>query len=219
MARELELLGVKRILVYGSMSVGGLRVLGKGWASVVVLVEAGKAGVVAAKMLHPRSRRLSLLREAAFLTATSWASISPQLYGFARRVILYEYINGVSLESYSPTSTDEKSLILRRLLWKARRLDRLGISHNELARPHRQVLVRGETCEPYIIDFESATTHEKPSNLTQLIGGLARMKQFSELAELIPQLKQHLNAYKRGVDDRGLLYSKILGIILSRLQQ
>jgi putative serine/threonine protein kinase len=217
MLRELKLLGVKNVIAYGQINVGGMKVLGKGWASIVTLVETCDGRIAALKILHPKSRRKSLLHEAAMLAIASWAKIAPTYYSATRHAILYEPIIGYSLESLSLDRNGKMKFLLRRLLWKTYKLDLLGISHNELARPHHQVLVDCTMLEPYIIDYESATLTNNPSNLTQLIGGLARIRQFDFIKRILDRLRPLLSQYKKNLNERHVLFKIILGIIISSL--
>ncbi|ABM79891.1 Thr/Ser protein kinase [Hyperthermus butylicus] len=191
-------LGIRGIIPLGNTILGKLKLLGRGW-SAVVAAAATAAGVAAAKILHPKSRRRSLLWEAAILAVTGWAGVSPRLYAASRTIILMELVRGNTLGDYKPDNKTCGRLALKRLLWKTFTLDRLGIRHNELARPGEQVLVEHNTCEPYIIDFESATLHENPQNLTQLIGGLMRIQWIRSIIIVEPRdkvLRSLLKQYK-----------------------
>ncbi len=199
LAREtLEHLGVRRIVGWGQASIGGLRVLGRGWSSIVFLAELGDGTLAAVKLLAPWSRRTTLLWEAALLVSASAVDIAPRVYSFNRYAIAMKPLLGPKLASYTPRTRSEACILLRRLFWKARLLDHLHIRHNELARPGGQVLL-DEHGEPYIVDYESATIASKPSNVTQLYGGLQKLEWARQL--LSPPTSQNvrlvLREYKR----------------------
>ena len=173
LAEELESLGIEAYLEAGSLELGGHRLLGKGWASIVFLARSKRWGIVAVKALRPGSRRRSMLPEAAAWLAASLAGAAPRLHAASLHALIYEPVKGPALGDYVPRGRAEALLVLRRLLYKAYMLDTIGLRHNELARPEGQVLVDAEEAEPYIIDYDSATW-SGPGNLTQLIGGLPR---------------------------------------------
>jgi putative serine/threonine protein kinase len=192
--------GVTHYINKGNLRIGKLMLLGKGWASNVFLALMGER-IVAIKALRPGSRRISLLHEAATLIAASIINISPRVYSYNDLFIVMEYIKGKHLDEAleSCSNTARTALVMRRLLWKAFLLDMLGISHNELARPHRQVIVENNTLEPYIIDFESATVSRRPSNLTQIVGGILRSKVLSRaicIKGIDEKIKTLLKQYK-----------------------
>jgi putative serine/threonine protein kinase len=192
--------GITHYVNKGNLRIGKLMLLGKGCASNVFLALMGER-IVAVKALRPGSRRISLLHEAAILITASIINISPQVYSYDNLFIAMEYIKGRHLDEAldSCSNTAKTILVMRRLLWKAFLLDILGISHNELARPHRQVIVEDNTLEPYIIDFESATVSRRPSNLTQLVGGILRSKVLSRkicVKDIDEEIKTLLKQYK-----------------------
>ncbi len=199
--RQLRSLGVEAVLdTGGSTRVSSIGVLGKGWSSIVVLaVWDGRLAAVKVRRLD--SRRVSLIWEAVALATTSHYMISPRLYAATRDVIVMEYVRGPVLGDYEPSSCWQAWLVLRRLLVKAWLLDRIGILHNELARPHGQVIVRNSDSEPFIIDFESSTPRRRGSrrtNLAQLIGGLRRLWWVPRAMPGLTsgKLRQALKAYK-----------------------
>ncbi len=173
LAEELESLGIEAYLEAGPLELGGHRLLGKGWTSIVFLARSRRWGTVAVKALRPGSRRRSMLPEAAAWLAASLAGAAPRLHAATPHALVYEPVKGPALGDYEPGGRVEAVLVLRRLLYKAYMLDVIGLRHNELARPEGQVLVVKEEAEPYIIDYDSATW-SGPGNLTQLIGGLPR---------------------------------------------
>lgn len=167
-AAELKSLGVVELLEGGPTLLFGSRVLGKGQNGVVVRCRHEVAeGEWACKLRRRDASRPSLLWEGYVLRLANGVGVGPRLLTFSRNVIVMEEVTG------SPLSGEAVDAALaRRLLEQARALDRIGVSHNELARGGRHVLVRGG--EPVIIDFESATLGGRRSNVLQLLNALVR---------------------------------------------
>ncbi len=204
---ELERLGVEAVVDRGRLEVAGVRVLGKGWASVVVYA-VWRGRRVAVKVLRQDARRSSLLWEAAAWSVASSLGIAPKLYAFGRRALVTEAVLGPRLDEYRPSNCWEAWLVLRRLLVKAWLLDVAGLLHNELARPGGQVLLDGT--EPYIVDYESATPMRRGSrrtNLAQLVGGLKRYRWALKAAPGLAggRITELLRSYKEGRRDHGAL--------------
>lgn len=199
LAEELERLGIEEFVEAGPVTLGGHRLLGKGWTSIVFLARSRRWGVVAVKALRPGSRRRSMLAEAVAWLAASLAGAAPRLYAVSPRALVYRPVLGPSLGLYVPGGRAEALLVLRRLLYKAYMLDTIGLRHNELARPENQVVIDTEKgAEPYIIDYDAATW-SGPGNLTQLLGGLPRTP-LGRLCSVTPgeeELRAQLRVYKQ----------------------
>ncbi|MET1127930.1 MAG: hypothetical protein ABWW70_01245 [Thermoproteota archaeon] len=198
---SIKRLGVKKYLPCGSTRVGDLRVLGRGWAGVVFAGLTEEGEIVAVKALHTRSRRKSALREAVLWYAAGVANVAPNVLAISDKAFSYKLIDGVPLLSYEPRGCRELRFLVAKLLWKAHILDKIWIRHNELARPHKQVIVERGTAEPYIIDYDSATISECPSNITQLLGGLFSLRQVRECINHLhpaenPDVRELLRRYK-----------------------
>jgi predicted Ser/Thr protein kinase len=199
LAEEAAASGIHCVLPIGRAHIAGHPVLGKGWAGVVLAV-LHERGAAAAKLLHPRGRRRSLLAEAAAHTAAALLGVAPQLYASTPRVLVSQLVQGPPLGGYTPENRLEAAVVATRLLAKARRLDLAGLRHNELARPEEQVLVDAETLEPYIVDYESATWGQPAGNLTQLVGGLPRtpLGRLCRVDRMLRELRPLLRRYKTG---------------------
>lgn len=200
----------------GPITINKYKVLGKGWASIVFLARIGDKEV-AVKALRPGSRRHTLLHEAAILLVASRLNISPRPYHYDHLFIAMQYLDSIPLIDYAEQANPlELRYMLRRLLTKAYLLDLIGISHNELARPHNQVLVEKGTNEPYIIDFEAATISTNPSNLTQLVGGILRIKKVRETIGIdVSETRELLRGYKltKNTEQR----TKVANILINRI--
>jgi len=171
--RELVDAGVECYIDYGECMAGRLRMIGRGWAANVFLARLGRRLVVV-KALRPDSRRRSVAWEAAAWTAAWWLGAAPEPVYAGLRILVVEPVLGGSIDGYRPRRPWELLYLLSRLLWKAYMLDRAGLIHSELARPHDHVLLSTDKPpDPFLVDFESARLRRgRRSNLTQLVGGL-----------------------------------------------
>ena len=195
LVEELVKAGVEYYIAVGSFRKPGLPLLGSGWAgNVFAAVWRGR--LVAVKALRPDSRRRSMLRECLLMGVASAYGVAPRLYSCTPHAVIYRLVDGEPLSLYRPRSGWEARLVLRRLLYKAYLLDRLGIDHGELVRPGGQVLV--EDAEPWIIDFDSASARRKPRNLTSIAAGVSRLPWARGLVRPseTPEVRTVLRAYR-----------------------
>jgi putative serine/threonine protein kinase len=179
---SLKKASVMEFVDYGNALVAGLRILGRGWSSNVFLAVTLDGSIVAVKALRPDSRRKSLLWEGSVWSVASMAGVAPRLQAADRYFVVYTPVLGPVIGEYMPKNSLEWEYVLRLIIDKTYVLDVLGIAHNELARPEQHILL--DSCskglpEPFIIDYESSTLSAKPRNVSQVIGGLHRVKAFT----------------------------------------
>jgi putative serine/threonine protein kinase len=158
----------------GGLLINGVSVAGKGTNSVVFRCRptAGQMEL-ACKLRRGDATRDSLAAEGQLLHLANAAGVGPRIYVYARDVVAYRYVDGVHVDKWwKAADAEKKRAFVKELLDQAFRLDRVGISHNELARLERHVLVERDL--PVIIDFESATVGGG-SNVTQVANGLSRL--------------------------------------------
>ncbi len=189
---------------------GGIRVIGKGWSSIVLLAHSRTVNdYIVLKIRRIDSRRNSLLRDAVYLHIASKYKISPKIYYYDNDVIALEPVLGPSF-SKTIMTREYCELVLRRLLWKTFLLDRLGINHSELAIPYGHILLDYDY-EPYIIDYESARFKKRPKNTTQVVGALLRIKPpciTINTQEIRPILREY--KVKQNIKTLHLLVNKLL---------
>ncbi len=195
---ELEEAGVEYYVALGSYRKPGLPLLGSGWAGNV-FAAVWRGVLVAVKALRPDSRRRSMLRECLLSSLAAAYGIAPRVYACTLHSIIYRLVRGPTLSRYKPGSRWEARLVLRRLLYKAYLLDRLGVDHGELVRPGGQVLV--EDSEPWIVDFDSASARRKPRNLTSLAAGVSRLPWARSMVmpSNEPRVREALRRYRRSL--------------------
>lgn len=140
----------------------GAEILGVGRRSVVL--KKGKLVIKVEKDSHPGTAA----REAKWLRELNKEGIGPKLISLSRKLgyVTYNYVDGVTLPEFvercSPT---ELVRVLKLCLKKARKLDLLGISKEEMHRPVKHIWVGKDV---KFIDFERCHRSDKPKNVTQL---------------------------------------------------
>jgi putative serine/threonine protein kinase len=216
---ELRTLGVESIIFEGPHRVETVPVLGKGNTSMV-LKAITRDGVYAAKIRRSDADRTSFDDEARLLKAANDLGIGPKLISWGKGVLLMELIEGPYLSDWikklCPGDAGILRGVFRRLIDQTRRLDMAGLDHGELVRLRRHTLMRG--FEPVIIDFESASTARRVSNVTTVVQSLFLNTQASLVVERIMGLPDRetllsaLRLYRREMSDFN--YMALLGAAL-----
>ncbi len=173
---ELLRLGIAEILNDGITEFMGVRLLGKGQNSFVF-----KCGIdnnyYACKIRRFDSPRPNLLNEGNYLRLANSVGVGPRLIDYTSNVLVMELINGLPIQKYVITEgPGELRMILRDLLWQCRKLDSIGLAHNELSRPQDHIIIGSGRA--FIIDFESASLNNRVSNVAQLVNALIMGKGF-----------------------------------------
>lgn len=168
---ELRSLGVEEL----STIDGKLRLLGKGYRSVVLRCRMGNK-TLAAKVLRSDSPLKDVRHEAKMQIYANEASIGPRLIGHADHVIVMEEVEGVGLSdwlmSLRKDDFDRGRKLMTDLLIMARKLDQIGLRHGEISDARKHVIV--SMGRPVIIDFSASCLRERPSNVTAIISYLFR---------------------------------------------
>lgn len=167
-AAALRALGVTAVSLEGPVVLGGARVLGKGYSSVV-LAARWRRRSVALKVRRTDSPRRTMMAEARLLALANAAGAGPRLLARSRNALVMERAAGVAIGEWlaSPEARRASAVraVVRRTLESCRALDRAGIDHGELSSPSRHVIVGAGDCVT-IVDFESASTSRRASNVT-----------------------------------------------------
>ncbi|WP_440059884.1 serine/threonine protein kinase [Thermogladius sp. 4427co] len=198
--------GISNIVEEGE-DVLGLKLLGKGYSSIVVLAEHPRIGFGALKIRRIDSRRASLISEAAFLNETSRLGCSPQVYYFDDDFIFMEYLDPSTCrpldEVVEKVLRDRDYEGLRKVLMEVFRalftLDSNKLFHRELNRPGDHILICGDRVK--VIDWESASRHGKASNIPQMASYLLFRSDYSGqlktiLGTRVECVIESLKAYK-----------------------
>jgi len=170
---ELGVLGVRAIIFEGPHVVETIPVLGKGNTSIVLKAET-EEGVCAAKIRRTDADRVDFNEEARLLGVANSIGVGPRLLRWGRWSFLMELIEGQYLSEWvrglGPGDAGTLRGVIRGLVLQAKRMDEAGLDHGELVRLRRHTMLRG--LEPVIIDFESASTSRRVSNVTTVIQSL-----------------------------------------------
>ncbi|WP_243675209.1 serine/threonine protein kinase [Vulcanisaeta distributa] len=154
----------------------GFRLLGKGQNSLVFKCRINN-NYYACKVRRFDSPRPNLLNEGYYLRLANSVGVGPRLFGYTDNVLVIELINGIPIQKYITTAGPaEIRAILTDLLWQCRRLDSIGLAHNELSRPQDHIIISSN--KAFIIDFESASLNSRVSNVAQLLNALIMGKGF-----------------------------------------
>jgi putative serine/threonine protein kinase len=160
---EMESLGVTSMALGGSTTINGSRVVGKGQVGLVFRAKIGSK-TCALKIRRLDADRKSMDDEVRFHKIANDAGVGPSLEGHTKNLIAMEFINGQSIVDWvEGTAKGRLRKMARSVLEQCYSLDRAGLDHGELSRLNRHVIVSDR---PYIIDFESASTTRKTSNVT-----------------------------------------------------
>lgn len=210
---EMAELGITGVSFEGPTVIGGVRLLGRGHTGVVVLAARGRGrDAVALKMRRTDSPRASMAREARLLAAANEAGAGPRLVGHTRNLLAMEHLDGTTMDRWigGGVGAAEAKAAARTVLEDCRRMDERGLDHGELSNIARHVIVvaggrrRGGGAAGIgacIVDFESASTRRRASNVTSaaqsmFIGsavarGMARAYAVPPRGEIIGALRAH----------------------------
>lgn len=175
-AKALRTLGVTSVNFVGSMRLGTVCVLGKGYSGVVLCARWRRRSV-ALKIRRTDSPRKTMAAEARLLSLANAAGVGPKLYTHSRDALIMEHIEGMSISEWMCTLKGSGSAarvrsVLRRILELCYSLDSAGIDHGELSMISKHAIVR-DNDSVVIIDFESASSSRQVSNVTSATQALA----------------------------------------------
>lgn len=160
---EMESLGVTSIALGGRTTINGARVAGKGQVGLVLRAKIGSK-TCALKIRRLDADRKSMDEEARLHRIANSAGVGPRFEGHSKNLIAMEFVAGQSIVDWVGSAPKGKlRRMARSVLEQCYSLDRTGLDHGELSRLNRHIIVSGN---PYIIDFESASTARKTSNVT-----------------------------------------------------
>ncbi len=170
---ELRKLGIKNVSFQGPTVLNNIPVLGKGYVGVVVLSKQGKRDV-ALKIRRIDSSRNEMKSEAKFLKLANKVNVGPEVIDSSKNFIIMEYIEGRKIidwvkELKGRGSAAKLKTVVRKVLEDCYNLDRINLDHGELSYIHKHVIVGRSPC---IIDFESASTNRRTSNVTSATQGI-----------------------------------------------
>ena len=204
--RELEGLGIASVSFQGPLQIGKLFVLGKGYVGIVVLAKTESGRRCALKIRRLDSPRRTMRGEAGHLRLANAAGVGPAVYASSRNFIAMEFVDGVRISDWISSLSGRGSAarlkgVVRQVLEACFQLDCSGIDHGELSNLAKHVVVsrRG----PVIVDFDSASTARRASNVTSAAQGIfigsavSKMVRRTYAAPPQDAIIEALRAYKR----------------------
>jgi predicted Ser/Thr protein kinase len=167
--------------------------IAKGFSSETFLVKNAKGKKFALKIERIDSPRKQMVeREVENLKKVNSVKVGPKLADFdlEKRIILVEFIEGRTFNRWLFRQPTKEELVrcLKELFAQASRLDKLGLSHGQLAGKGTNILVN-EKGLPVIIDFEKASTERKSRNVYQLTSFIV-LNPHSALTKIIRKILQ-----------------------------
>jgi putative serine/threonine protein kinase len=168
---ELERLKVTAVEFTGQKHIGDLGVLGKGHVGIVVKAYQ-EDKTVSLKIRRTDADRLTMHHEADMLQKANKVDVGPRLIEASRDFLLMGHVEGKLFPEWlkSLRWKDERERlrnVLRSALEQAWRLDEAGLDHGELSNAPRHIIVKVDN-EPCLVDFETASTSRRVSNVTSL---------------------------------------------------
>jgi len=169
--RELKDQKIEELVFTGNVKINKIQVLGKGTTSLVL--KGTRLGeTVALKILRVDANRETLELEADNLKIANGVGVGPNLISHGCRSLIMEYVDGRPILDFLKHIFEEHKIedlktVFKKSLIQAFHLDRVSLDHGELSHANKHIFVIPEN-EVKIIDFESASTKRKPSNLTSL---------------------------------------------------
>ena len=165
--KELRSLDIESILSGGPTVIGGTQILGKGCVGLAVKARHKSIGLCALKIRRTDADRQDMAREANFHRVANNVHVGPTLYAHSRNFLVMDLVQGEKILSWStaPMTEGDAKSVVNAVLDQCHRLDLAGLDHGELSRIGSHVIV-SDNCSATILDFESASTLRKPSNVT-----------------------------------------------------
>jgi len=167
--KQLKQLGVKAIVFMGEKTAFNLSVLGKGYVGIVVAAQT-KTGMAALKIRRVDADRREMEHEAEMLAEANRLGIGPYFMDRRMDFLLMEFINGSLLPQWVKSLKGKGARnrirnVFRDILEQCFRLDQAGLDHGELSRAPKHIIVDAHN-KPHIVDFETASTNRRTSNVT-----------------------------------------------------
>jgi putative serine/threonine protein kinase len=202
---ELSRLGIESLCFRGDKSISGVPILGKGCVGVVV--SGCKTGEpVAVKILRTDANRKNFSHESLMLRKANSVGVGPSYIDNSEKIMISRYLEGLMLPQWiAQRHRGEISLVkktLKQILLQCFRLDQIGLDHGELSRASKHIIV-DKIGVAAILDFETASTNRRVSNVTSICGFLFFSMNMSQRvrrlinAEPLEGIRDTLASYKK----------------------
>jgi len=173
--KDLFSLDLKFVILEGNTVLYNNNILGKGCEGLVLKVENIKNEIMALKIKRTDSCRFSMKNEFDFYKLANKYKIGPKVYSYIVDMLLMEFLDGISIENwFLKTKLDSYSIktIIINILNQCFILDKINLDHGQLNKLYNHIIISPDDLNCTIIDFESASTFRKVSNLTSAFQGL-----------------------------------------------
>ena len=205
---ELKKLGIQNVSFQGQTKIGSLNILGKGYVGVVVLARK-KNKLVAVKIRRTDASRTNMVKEAKFLKIANKAGVGPLLIAMSRNFIIMEYLDGKKIGEWVNELKSKRDIkllksVMQKILEDCYSLDVIGLDHGELSTISKHVVINKS--KTTIIDFESASTQRRASNVTsatqaicigsgisKIVRKIYRMPSKNKIIKILRSYKQEQN--------------------------
>ena len=204
--KELQKLGIQALEFTGEKTIFAVPVLGKGCVGIVIIAYIA-SGRAALKIRRIDADRKGMFREGEMLKTANTINVGPKLLDISENFLLMELIEGLHFPEWIETLEGKMGqsrvrLVLRDVLGQCYRLDEVGLDHGELSNAPKHILVDAYD-RPFLVDFETASTNRRVSNVTSVCQYLFLRSQIAakvrtKLGKIDGQeLVNSLRAYKR----------------------
>jgi putative serine/threonine protein kinase len=204
--KELETIGIEKVLLRGEKKLNGYPIINKGCVSVVVLVEID-SGLAVLKIRRTDANRTDMFHEAEMLIIANRLGIGPQLRAYSENLMVMEYADGLLfadwLDRAEAGEVKRAKPAIRSLLTQCHLMDTICLDHGELHNASEHVIFRGVDRSPTIIDFESASRTRRAKNLTSICQFLFMRREILNSSRLTDEpislgcFKERLREYKK----------------------
>jgi putative serine/threonine protein kinase len=177
--KQLKEMGVREIIFEGSSKVGSLGVIGKGCVSVVLKAKLkDRTDIIALKCRRVDANRDTMKRDFELQKFANSFGVGPRAISATDDFFAMEFVDSIKLGKWlEKLKTRSSKRFLRQVvhdsLTQCFLLDQHGLDHGELSNPTKHILLRKDqagnlTAKAVIIDYESAGTNRRVSNLTSV---------------------------------------------------
>ena len=165
--KELQKLKINSVCFEGPSLIGKLHVLGKGYVGIVILAKQNQKKV-ALKIRRTDSQRDGMKNEAKLLEIANKERVGPKVIKSSKNFLVMEYLDGEKIFDWikqlkGKGASKKLKKTVKKVLEDCYKLDQLGLDHGELSSISKHVIVGKKIS---LIDFESASTNRRVSNVT-----------------------------------------------------
>jgi putative serine/threonine protein kinase len=166
--KELGKLQIKALVFKGEKQIANVPILGKGCVGIVAIAQLNgeKAALKIRRVDADRSR---MQHEAEMLKKANSVGVGPRLMRVSKNFLLMQLVNGCLLPGWLEKRREKANVrkILHDVLEQCWRLDKACVDHGELSQASKHIIVANDS-RAVIVDFETASTNRRPSNVTSV---------------------------------------------------